>query len=66
MREGDPNLCRVYGPNDPRNCRGALCLPPPIIVKNGRVIELVRAKNGRLIEKKSERALAFSFQNAPL
>jgi hypothetical protein len=25
--EGDPNLCRVCGPNDPGNCRGRFCLP---------------------------------------
>jgi hypothetical protein len=65
--EGDPNLCRVCGPNDPGNCRGAICLPPGcapgegIIVKNGRVIPLVRAEHGRMIllvsaEKESETA----------
>jgi len=25
--EGDPNLCRVCGTNDPGNCRGRFCLP---------------------------------------
>jgi hypothetical protein len=61
--EGDPNLCRVCGPNDPGNCRGAICLPPRcapregIIVKNGRVIPLVRAEKKSETAQKQERSI---------
>ena len=48
--EGDPNLCNVCGPNDPNNCRGTICLPPPIFAKDGQVIALERAENGRLVK----------------